>query len=1173
MKSITVLTLLLALMSQRTSHAAALTNIPMISGAKPALNGNIEAQEWSGAVVLQGAGAAGAPATHFYLQHDGTALWVAIDCEEPRKTGPVAQQRGPLAELSIDDAVEVAIGLPGGGGREISMGGYDGAMSGKVAPMAQLYEFIVNAEGSLSRKYDEAALPTPRFEAKVSRGGKGWRAEFRIPFDSLGLKNAAGREIYLNLVRFRHPGTVAWRGMNKWGGYRPFPAALVRLAASPTEPRTLAEEDLKPVLVVPDSETDAYTKQEPLPLNYFPLSNTVVVAPALQRGEKATLTVNGKSKEITAAKTGAVRFGLQLPARTSEGAAIEARLETRNARGELLSSELKSFKSESTPAWAGTDAGQEYANNKVPSPWKAPVVAGEAVRLEHGVLTFGNTALPRSMVMGGQELLARPSTIYLWQAGKKLEVTWSKPTIKMNGVRPVVQSTGAFGTNKIEVRTEIDYDGFTIVQIRLQGKAGAVNRIQLVYPLKTEFAQFIAHRSVQTVMQVDSAGYQGQGADRFWLGSETGGLSVSADLPFYQANDKNNQIRIEQKGGSRELILTPADSAEQLAPGSVLQFYLQPTPVRQPSRVTRDDYNLWFEQWSDYQGYPDLKKMPEVKQHVQKSHAEGKKQLLYFNQLMAENAPGFAEQRDEIIALPERPWYRRSYEPGLGVPCYVSCVRGPYGDLLLDGIRKLANEGDIDGIYMDGTSVAWDCETPSHLACDIHRRPVWGQPGQTPILGTRLFLKRLRGIFAAKGKPFVLSSHTGGDLDINTLGLCDFFVEGEQLSRNLPQFRIPKHQYAIGYSGTPWGYRTQFHDYWLNGRGINWSLAYTLIFNTDDYGGASRLLLRPFDGETASFHPYYKDGQKLLKSSRTGQTSVSFYRAANLAMVAATNFSFYPDLAEIDVSSFENGATTTWIDVLTGKTYQPKTGKVSVSLAPYGGVALRPVSQVQKVPTLVKYEDPRISSTGYLHLPLVNGVENPAAAPVAASAIVVPELKGMDLAGWKSNLGAGGVSRKDVPATAKDGAKLVLGSIPYGSEAQAWLEGSAIGGNAELHLKLKPAKRPVIRVEFGPVDISCSNGLWKVEGALDGWNDQQVQQPAWDANHEAVLTASIINDLLTIRLDDQIVADGIKLDSRFARPRPLKVVTWSDSSFEIELQRLTAHPGVATPTIVHPVNP
>lgn len=1137
---------------------AQVPTVPMRQETLPILDGVIRNGEWQQALVLQATNSKIDPITKFYLQHDGSSLWVAVDSDEPDNALPMAVLRAPGSVLSTDDAVEVAIGTEGGNERTISMGGYAGAMAGKIAPMEHLYGFVVNAAGSTTRRYNEMELPTALFEAKVSRRAKGWQAEMRIPFSSLGLKQAAGREFFANFVRYRPPIKLGWKGMANWGGYSPFPTARLRLAATTDEIAVGGEQNLpRPQLATSQDFEQTFDAVKTPSLEYFPLSNTVCGQVHVRPGGKAVLKAAGATKEELSPLGGIVRLILELPRQLKDGESTEAELASYKADGSVDFQQKQAFKGSITPAWSGTEVARQYVDNAIPTPWAKPIAAGKTVQLTHAALTFGNSSLPTSIKTAGNELLAAPIAIQLWANGKIQPIKWAEPVMSTVGVRPVISSNGLFGANLIEVRTEIDFDGFMTVQLRLKGKPQQIDRVQISCPLQISRARYLAERNVQNVVTLDGKGYKGTNVGRYggryWMGAEDGGLTFSTDLPFFKAAQRRGEVAVVDNGNARSLLLTPIDQANQITNDTTLQFYLQASPTRPQSKVTMDDYWLWFEEWSDYQGYPDLAKMDQVKERVKKAHSEapyGKKDLpylLYFNQLLAENTPDFDKYRKELIAPPERNWYQRAYDPGKGIPSYLCCVRGPYGDLLLDGIQKLADEGDIGGVYMDGTTVGWACDNPAHTGCNELRAPVWGEPGETRILGTRKFLKRLRGIFDARNKPFYLVAHTGGDLDINTLSLADQMWEGEQLARYLPGYRVPQSQFAVGYSGAPWGYRTMFFDNtWLGQRGLNWSLVYDLLYNVDNQRYGARPFLRPFEVPGSTFHPYWKDGQQLVKSSKTGKSKASYYTAPNAVLVAVSNLDTYSDEVTLDLSKFKEVQDKTWVDLYTGKSHTVENGLLSLTLQSYQGVGLRPLSQ-----TTEAEREPALRDLNLVSVPDVNEM-NPEAWTVNE------EAKGI---GYSNTPGADGANWK------------IIKSDVGGASVSARLAGAAIGQDAEVTLKLKAPSGPIMQLDVGPISL-VHEGSWQIRGAVDGWNEANVHQIPWAVDQEIELKLIFHNNDLTILVDGQPLVDHMTFRNDGLGLRPLQIWTIAGHSLAFRLVRLSSKPDLTAPKEVrHPVDP
>jgi hypothetical protein len=1156
------------LLASAAETAPPTPNVPFVQGNAPTLDGTLGPGEWKNALLLTALGEPGSPQTRFWVQHDGTALWVAVEGAESRQNRPTAQPRGPEANLSIDDAVEVALGLPGGGARSITMGGYEGAMAGQVAPMAHLYEFVVNAAGSTARRYNEMALPSAKFTAKTGRTKTGWQTEMRIPFASMGLEKPAGQELFANFVRFLPPQKVAWKGMHRWGGYSPFPTSRLRLAATPDEPR------VNDTPVPQPAPIDAPTPEPKNPnLRFFPISNSICADVKVKPGGTAILTAAGITKSEVSAKGGVIRLVLDLPKHLTVGENFTAELETRTANGQTDFTHKQTFTGTDTPKWAGTDAGIKYLNDAVPTPWQPPVVQGQSVKLTSADITFADSGLPGSIKNASGELLAAPIAIELAAGGKPLPIRWDKVTLSTTGIRPVIHSSGLFGTSKIEVRTEVDFDGFMTVQVRFDGKPRNLDSVKVTASLPHEKARYFTQRSVQNITRLDAGGFKGVDAGRYggrcWMGSENGGLTFSTDLPFYKAAERYGEIAVEDRGPARTLVLTSIDRAAQLTPDTVLQFYIHATPTRPQAKVTMDDYHLWFEQWSDHQGYPDLKKIPDVIKYEKMKNEIGYMGrndlplILYFNQLLAEDTPEFKLYRDELIAPPDRMWYQRAYDgPGKGVSSYVCCVRGPYGDLLLDGIRTLAKEANIGGVYMDGTTVNWDCDNPAHAGCNENRLPVWNQPGETRVLSTRAFLKRLRGIFAERGKPFYMVAHTGGDLDSTTLSLVDQFWEGEQLARYLPGYRIPQEEFAVGYSGAPWGYRTLFFDRtWLGQRGENWSFIYDLLYNSDNQRDGVRVLLRPFEVPGASFHPYWKDGQKLLQKSKTGETFVSYYTAPagttaagtttasteRGVLVAATSFSFGPDEIELNVAAFPEYKDTEWVDLYTATTYRAENGIIRLGIPSKQGVALRPASQSPVAPFV---------------------------STVTPSTPDILQVQGMNPAQWVVNTQKDGPKRTDIAATGDSAPWILLGSETGKPPVNGSIPGLNIYHDAELTFKFKAQGRAVLQLDMGPLEIVHDAGQWQIRGPVDGWNDNNLQQIPWANDQEIEMRISWHAQQLTVTINDQVLVDRMQIKLINVAPRPLRIWTAPGESIAFQSVSIDLTPSATSNlTVQHPVAP
>ncbi len=217
---------------------------------------------------------------------------------------------------------------------------------------------------------------------------------------------------------------------------------------------------------------------------------------------------------------------------------------------------------------------------------------------------------------------------------------------------------------------------------------------------------------------------------------------------------------------------------------------------------------MFHENWSRIQGYPDFEQIPKLKLVADACHARGMRFLIYFNQDMSDAAPEWKGMEYDFGLGRIDMNYRREYDE-IKQNGYYACVNGPFGDLLLDGIARIADETGIDGVYMDGTSVAWPCENPTHVGCATILGN--GKYGMTmPMRETRRFLMRLRNIFVQRGKDVYMCAHTGGGINVATTSLCDSYLDGEALARYKNGYMLDTGSFVSAYMGTNYGYRGEF---------------------------------------------------------------------------------------------------------------------------------------------------------------------------------------------------------------------------------------------------------------------------------------------------------------------------------------------------------------------------
>jgi hypothetical protein len=1121
-----------------TPHA----NVPF-SASTIKLDGRIGSGEWKGAAIIRNIRTMGgkllaAPATTFYLKHDGDSLLVAVRCIENAPGYPRAYPRRPIDCLSDDDAVQVVLGVADENivSRDvINFGGYAGATDQAAAAADHYYQFTTNSAGAISRSYNETPLENLlSFKSTVSRLKGQWEVEMRIPFASAGIINPIGRTIFANLFRFRPPNMTGWY-LPGFGGYVPMPFAGITLLpeGQETQPtiETLPPKVKQAITPVPSKVTGN--------INWYPLSRCIV-GEVKTSGRPITgtaiLRINNAERRLNLAKKGRTRVICDLP--NDMPLPIEANL-TVISNGKQLLHETKTITDLEQPTWIKSTAGSDYISNKVPAPWTAPAAIGSKVKLYNKTIEFSPTGLFKSVKDDNGELLYSPATISLTVNKRLVTLKPGRMSIKRLGNGALVESQMTFAGGTVETRTNVDYDGFCVIKLRVLGvKPQLINALSVNIPIKKDNAQFVHRELVQEIKEIQPTGWSGP-AGPVWVGGHDRGISFNSDTDLFLSKTKRSQIVVGKRDICTWLHLNLVDSPAQIKDKShIFRFFLQPTPTKRLSlRKESSFFSFVWENWSDYQGYPDLTKTAGLKAQADEAHKNNRLFGVYTCQLLAENSPDFSTQRNDLMALPPQVMYKRAYDPGKDIPCYLCCKRGPEGLLQLEGLEKLIKEAGIDGIYSDGMSLAWDCDNPSHKdGCGRPADIKWNSESLTRVTGQRQFLKRLRGIFSDRGKPFFMAAHCGGGLDINTLSFFDGYLEGEQLARFRPCYRIPLSTFTVGYCGSPWGFRTVFWDMFYSQVGGNrkatpgWALTYSLLHDTETEGATEleRRIYKGFeDDKETKYYPYWRP-QPYIKQINN-KLLCSYYRKADSALLIFGNLTYNDLGTNPDISNLYPNQQVTATDLVTGEEHKVNQGRIALSVKSHRFCAIR-------IDT---------------NIPVKTGVVTTTEAPAP------PELniKSLNPDQWELNPGAPGVTITPGADFGDGTVGLKLSTIIYQASAITKLK-LPVGNNATIKLKIKRSG-PRLKIAIGDA-IMMFDWNWQVT-ALDLWNTGRMFQTTAPIDQTQILLLSLNDGILDATYGGQPLARDLK-PLGITSSNTFELSTWGGDSFTYDVLEITSHP-------------
>lgn len=1116
--------------------------IPQLS-APVTLDGKLSPGEWDDAATLrrvfkQDNRIPGVPPTEFLLKYTPDALYVAVIGEEPDQSLPQSVRRDWNDLLFYtDDAFSVVLGQPDANvavREAINMGGYEGAMGGKAASADFYYTYTVNAAGSRQRLFNEMPLENAMFEAAVSREpGKRWVAEFKIPFRSCGLDNPSGKHLYANFFRWRAPEVQAWNH-KRFKGYAAMPFGRLLLLPPGRESERTVEK--RPVSPGPAA------KQCHVELQYSPLTG-VIIGKARLTGKWDNLTgilnVTGfpEQRKQLAGQTeinrdaivqkdgGRIAYIEQKLTPGSQPARV-AVFTVKDASGKTVAETRLECPAVTAPEWSQAAVAREYVSEKCPAPWTPPTVQGNIVKLVHDSFSFNDFALPCNAVVevatdGGFLRFSGNSTLV--SAG--------------NEVRGEARLVA--GTIPLEIRSRMEFDGFTEVKFRLPNvESSKINAVRLRIPVPNEQAKLLLlGQSVQDAAALPSSGYRGSGR-QFWLGSYDRGISFSFDTELFFSKNQRRQIEVIPGKESTELVFNFVDDAGQFERDTVFRFFLQPTPTKpRPERPIRDLTERKWEQWSSWHGYPDTSKIPELRQWTDELKKQDKIGILYTCQGLREDAPYFQEFRSDFELQPRWRYYRHR-----GHDCFATNKRGPEGELQLYYWKQLIAEGGVRGIASDGTSPAWGDANPALAEVDaLDRRAKWEEMSSR-VVAQRNFLKRLRGLFTDTGETFALMAHTGGGLDVNTLSFFDGYMEGEQMTRFRTGYFLPEAVYAVGYSGLPWGWRSVFWSkHWRNYLAQDSSLAYSLLFNTEFNGNFQAEnpsydleLTRDFERGKGEFHSFWENDKRVAFQSERAKRS--FYTAPGKALVVVSNLTTEVAEYTLDFAQLFPDGQFHAVELLSNRPVTSAT--VNGKLASHSCDVIRiDAGRIPEVPAA------------------------PSAHPSPAFTIETS-----DFADWEANL-----NRKNVSFHAGENS-FMLESRP-GSHAAIATFRHLFDRDLEMDLQVKLPGR--FRFTLGPVIVGFGNGWvghgWFVQGpvAKRGTGHVYYQVPLVK-DRFVPLRISLRDGELNVVYNHMPVVRNLKLD--LPNGNRLTLQTWYDDKLEFRLVKAASQgENIIQSNHIHPV--
>ena len=694
------------------------------------------------------------------------------------------------------------------------------------------------------------------------------------------------------------------------------------------------------------------------------------------------LDAAGKTRKEIEIAVGADHRGhgeLDMP---GEPGAYRIRAVLRDPEGVLAQAtvpvEIEPLLDAADPAWIGSQAG---LTRDVPPPWtplqtkqerESVVVQPWGRRYE-----FKPDSVISAIYVGEHNLLAAPVRLIARTSAGDTRQGQPSLTLAETDDDRVRLSCATGGRHPANINIAIHYDGMIWFDWKVAGTANLLTGLTLEIPLAREYARLFWHvrypgrpLSEQMPGFLPEGGFTGAFLPALWLGDEERGLQWFAESDEgWHLNQPNRAIEIVRNDDRVSLrvhmIDGPADVGESLS-GS---FGLQATPVK-PWGKTPWDYRFsvetnieealpwyesswdkrvkehglrtltFFETWNDAHSYvrTSPEKEEKLPQMVKAAHARGMQALLYFGGFISSLAPEAETLWDECLHLPEAGWdnwvYRTQPLQKLKAVCYNSV----WQDLIADGIARVTEEFDADGVYLDGVGDVGACVNTYHgcgyVAPDGSVRPTY------PILARRKLLERIYKIVKSHKPEGQVKLHQSGQMIAPILGFATSYYDGEQFTGFRGKFLLdflPLDACRTEFMGRQWGVPAEMIQYRLPGTQHQKNGLFLLhdVVVGGDLALNAKLyrLFDEFGRSDATWLPYWSNSKFVTLEPE--EAKASLYRHPKngvLVMVINTDREAAEISVQLDLETLRGLEHATAVNTMSGETVPIADGRFSEML-------------------------------------------------------------------------------------------------------------------------------------------------------------------------------------------------------------------------------------------------
>jgi len=350
---------------------------------------------------------------------------------------------------------------------------------------------------------------------------------------------------------------------------------------------------------------------------------------------------------------------------------------------------------------------------------------------------------------------------------------------------------------------------------------------------------------------------------------------------------------------------------------------------------------VFHEHWTDVQNYPEaVGHEQQLKKLVKACHEKGFQILVYFGYEMADNCPTWLDYKDECLVAPTWQSYTRSNPVQKD---YVVCYNSAWQDFIADGVDKLIDKYDIDGVYLDSTAIPWWCNNTYH-GCGYTKPD--GSLGSTfAYRGSRDMLRRLYTVVKSKKPDGQVNLHNSGHVPVQTIGWATSTWDGEHLTvipgkHDIDEI-IPLDAFRAEFMGRPFGVPAEFLCYdnpYTFHEAFTMTLLHDVLVRSRGYAMSeeSRIFkaMDAFGKKGSEFHPYWSNADIATVTGEKAYTSL-YVRKGKGVMCVVSSFIKNPQevSVKLNLGKMKLPKTVTAVNTTTGEQLPMVNGVFKVNLS------------------------------------------------------------------------------------------------------------------------------------------------------------------------------------------------------------------------------------------------